>query len=343
MDKPIKFALVGYGHIGKRHANMILNNSETELVAICDVDAFIERGPEVSGIPFFDSIDKLFSMSEPFDVLSVATPNHYHVAHALMGLENEKHVIIEKPMGLKAQDCKLIIDRSNLVGKKVFCVMQNRYSPPAKWLKSIIEKNLLGKIYLVQVNCYWNRDHNYYTGENWRGKIDEDGGTLFTQFSHFVDMIYWLFGDIENISARFNKFDANKKSEFEDSGIVMFDILNGGMGSINYTTSVWKKNMESSILVVGERGSVKIGGQYMNKLEYCAISDYDAPQLEDSEPSNDYGFFQGSAANHKFVYENVINVLKSNEKISTNAYDGFKVVEIIERIYQSNPFLKKNT
>jgi predicted dehydrogenase len=213
--------------------------------------------------------------------------------------------------------------------------MQNRYSPPAVWIKDLIERKILGEIFMVQLNCYWNRDERYYKKSSWKGTKELDGGTLFTQFSHFIDIMYWLFGDIKDIKAQFNNFNHKNLTEFEDSGTVMFNFVNGGMGSINYSTAVWDINMESSITIIGANGSVKIGGQYMNKVEYCHIRNYEMPELSPVGPAHDYGDYKGSANNHHFVIENVVNTLQGNSIISTNALEGLKVVNIIERIYES--------
>ena len=161
-----------------------------------------------------------------------------------------------------------------------------------------------------------------------------DGGTLFTQFSHFIDIMYWLFGDIDNIKGRFADFTHAESTDFEDSGFVNFDFINGGMGSINYSTSVANQNLESSITIIGEKGSVKIGGQYMNEVEVCNIDGYEMPELPEANPANDYGPYKGSAANHNYVIKNVIDTLKGRTTATTNALEGLKVVEIIERIYK---------
>ena len=193
---------------------------------------------------------------------------------------------------------------------------------------------------MVQLNCYWNRDDRYYlhTGQaggkdSWKGKQDLVGGTLFTQFSHWIDLLYWMFGDITDIQAKFADFNHASLTEFEDSGFVNFRFVNGGMGSINYSTAVWDKNMESSITIVGSKGSVKVGGQYMDKVEYCHIQNYNMPVLSPIQPANDYGAYKGSANNHHFLIENVVDTLQGKKTITTNALEGLKVVDIIERIY----------
>jgi predicted dehydrogenase len=243
------------------------------------------------------------------------------------------HVVCEKPMAITKADCEKIIYKALQVSRTVFGVMQNRYSPPSAWLKDVAEKKLLGDIFLVQLNCFWNRDGRYYNGKSWKGSSDLDGGTLFTQFSHFIDIMYWVFGDITDINGVFADFNHQQNTSFEDSGIVNFRFINGGMGSINYSTSVWDKNLESSITVIGSKGSIKIGGQYMNEVEYCHIDNYTMPTLPASNPANDYGHYKGSAANHHYIIENVIDTLKGRNTMTTNALEGLKVVEIIERIY----------
>ncbi len=333
-QQKICFAVIGYGHIGKRHAEMIQRNNESELVAIVDVKEKSEIGLENSSIPFFNSLEDLFASSIHIDVVNITSPNGFHSEHSLKCLDNKKHVVIEKPMSLNRQDAEKVIYKALHVHKHVFTVMQNRYSPPSIWVKELIESGKLGEFYFVQLNCYWNRDERYYTNNTWHGNLKLDGGTLFTQFSHFIDIMYWLFGDIENITGRFNDFNHKNLTEFEDSGFVSFDFVNGGMGSVNYSTSIWNQNLESSMTIIGELGSIKIGGQYMNEVEYCHIKDYTMPQLEPTNPGNDYGSYKGSAQNHHFVIQNVVDVLQGKSAITTNALEGLKIVDIIERIYE---------
>lgn len=332
-DRKIAFAVVGCGHIGKRHAEVIRRNEEAQLIALIDIKPKEKLGIGAYDVPFFSSLDDFLESGLDVDVITVATPNGYHAEQAMAVLEARKHVVVEKPMALTKSDAEKIIFKALQVNKHVFGVMQNRYSPPSVWIKELLESGKLGKIYMVQINCYWNRDERYYTPDSWHGKQDLDGGTLFTQFSHFIDIMYWLFGDIKNIQGRFADNNHTDLTDFEDSGIVSFDFVNGGMGSLSYSTSVWEKNLESSMTIIGERGSVKIGGQYMDTVEVCHVKDYVMPILEPTNPGNDYGAYKGSASNHHYVVENVVNVLKGGTSISTNALEGMKVVEIIERIY----------
>lgn len=339
-DVKVKFAVVGCGHIGKRHAEMIYRNPEAELVALCDTAPIGSLGLDQYKVPFFASIEELLTADLDVDVINIATPNGYHSAQALACLEAKKHIVVEKPMALTKADAEKVIYKALHAHKHLFAVMQNRYSPPSAWLKEMVESGRLGKVFLVQINCYWNRDDRYYKKGNWHGDKELDGGTLFTQFSHFIDIMYWLFGDIQNIQARFKDFNHQELTDFEDSGLVNFEFVNGGVGCLNYSTSVWNTNLESSMTIIAENGSIKVGGQYMDKVEVCEVRDYKMPELLPTNPGNDYGAYKGSAANHNYIIENVVDVMKGRNTITTNALEGLKVVEIIERIYASENAIK---
>lgn len=336
MKEKINFAVIGCGHIGKRHAEMIQRNEEANLLALVDVQPKDTLGLGVlSDVPFYNTIEEALSKHPEIDVVNIATPNGFHAEQALICLDAKKHVVIEKPMALTKNDAEKVIFKALHVQKQIFAVMQNRYSPPSVWIKDLIDNGILGKVFMVQLNCYWNRDSRYYKAGSWHGNKALDGGTLFTQFSHFIDIMYWLFGDIQHIQTKLNDFNHQQLTDFEDSGFVSFDFVDGGMGCINYSTSVWDKNLESSMTIIAENGSVKIGGQYMNEVEYCHIKDYTMPQLAPTNPGNDYGAYKGSAQNHHYVIENVVDVLKGRAPITTNALEGLKVVDIIERIYHN--------
>ena len=331
----VKFAVVGCGRIGKRHAQMIDKHPEAKLVALCDTAAKETLGLPDYEAPFFNSLEALLEAPLEVDVINIATPNALHAPQAIKALQSKCHVVVEKPLALTKGDAEKTIFTALQHNRHVFAVMQNRYSPPSVWLKDILESGKLGRINLVQINCFWNRDERYYQPGSWHGKKDLDGGTLFTQFSHFIDVMYWLFGDIENVEARLKDFNHQESTEFEDSGIVSFNFQAGGSGVLSFTTSCWDTNFESSITILAENGTIKVGGQYMNEVEYCHVKDYEMPELAPSNPANDYGPFKGSAANHVHLIENVVDVLKERDTITTNALEGMKIVDIIERIYQS--------
>lgn len=335
----IKFGVIGQGHIGKRHAEMIRINPAAELVAVSDVKTQSELALENITEKYYTSVAELLKNHPEIDVVNICSPNGLHAQHCMEALKAGKHVVCEKPMALSKADCEEVIFTALQNNKQIFVVMQNRYSPPTQWLHEIVNKKIIGDVFFVEINCFWNRDERYYTKPHWKGTKALDGGTLFTQFSHFIDIMYWVFGDINNIRARFENFNHKGLTEFEDSGIVSFEFAKSGFGVISYSTAVWDKNMESSLTVIGSKGSIKIGGQYMDQVEYCHIENYEMPKLAPTNPANDYGSYKGSANNHPMVIQNVIDTLDGNNSPSTNALEGLKVVEIIERIYKSNPYV----
>lgn len=339
IENKIRFAVVGLGHIGKRHAAMINENPDAELVAYCDIKKKEDLGLAESHIPFFKSIEEMFNSLIEIDVICICTPNGLHAQQSIYALRKKCHVVCEKPMALQKSDAELMIHTSLEMSRHIFCVMQNRYSPPSVWLQDIVKSRILGNIYMVQLNCYWNRDERYYKPGGWHGTKQLDGGTLFTQFSHFIDIMYWLFGDIANIKTNLKDNNHQILTDFEDSGFIHFDFVSGGIGSINFSTSVWDTNLESSITILAEKGTVKVAGQYMNEVVYCNIKDYTMPELAPCNPPNDYGPYKGSAANHHYVIQNVVETLHNKSKITTNALDGLKVVDIIERIYSTKKMI----
>lgn len=329
----IKFAVVGQGHIGKRHAEMIRRNPDSKLVAVCDVLPKEQLGITDIHEKYFTSFEDLLAANLDIDVINICTPNGFHAEYAIKALSAKKHVVLEKPIAISKLDAEKILFKSLEMSRHVFSVMQNRYSPPSIWMKELVDNNTLGDIFMVKLDCFWNRDERYYKKGNWHGDAKLDGGTLFTQFSHFIDIMYWLFGDIQNICGKFADFSHKDLTDFEDSGVVNFNFINGGIGCLNYSTSVWDTNLESSITIIGAKGTVKVSGQYMNEVTYCHIKDYIMPKLTLSNPPNDYGLYKGSAQNHHYVIENVIEKLKDKGNITTNVLEGLKVVDIIERIY----------
>lgn len=328
----LKIAIVGCGRIGERHAEHV--NRFAELVAVCDI--MEERAQEIANkynCSFYKDIDKLLNDERSVELISVCTPNGMHAEHSIKALRAGKHVLCEKPMAITVKDCEKMISEAERANKRLFIVKQNRFNPPIQALKKIIDEGKLGKILNVQVNCFWNRNEDYYTSSDWRGTKSLDGGTLFTQFSHFIDLLYWIIGDVQDVLTMTDNYMHKNQIEFEDTGVIALRFDGGVLGTIHYTVNSFKKNMEGSITIFGEKGTVKVGGQYLNVLEYQCIDDYIIRDLEDSRPATNYGFYQGSMSNHDKVYENVINVLQNGDSILTNALEGLKTVQIIEKIY----------
>ena len=181
----VKFAIVGCGHIGKRHAEMVCRNPESRLIALCDIKPKEDLGIDAYQVPFYKDLDAMLDAHSEIDVLNICVPNALHAPMALKAMEKGCHVVIEKPMALRSENARKVVECSRRTGCKVFCVMQNRYSPPSVWIKSVVDSGILGEIEMVQLDCYWNRDERYYLPGGWHGSAETDGGTLFTQFSHF--------------------------------------------------------------------------------------------------------------------------------------------------------------
>lgn len=334
MDK-LKFAIIGCGRIASRHADII--SSIAELSAVCDIKEDRAKAlADTYGCRHYTNIEELLSNEPGVNVISICTPNGLHSEHAILSLNAGKHVLCEKPMAISVKDCDEMIKAARENKKSLFIVKQNRFNPPVAALKKIIDEGRLGKILSVELNCFWNRNDQYYKQSDWKGKKAIDGGTLFTQFSHFIDLLYWLAGDVKKVQSLRKNLQHGDTVEFEDTGVAILELENGALGTINYTVNSYKKNMEGSITVFGEKGTVKVGGQYLNVLEYQCIEGYEITGLPESRPANDYGFYQGSMSNHDKVYENVLDVLMHNGKIATNAFEGKKTVEIIEKIYSSS-------
>jgi predicted dehydrogenase len=237
-------------------------------------------------------------------------------------------------MGLSVKECGEMIQAAERANKRLFAIEQNRYNPPVAAVKDIIDAGKLGKVTSVQLSCFWNRNTDYYAN-SWKGTKDLDGGTLFTQFSHFVDLLYWLIGDVEEVATYMGNFAHEGVIEFEDTGVVILKFTNGAIGTVNYTVNSFDKNMEGSLTIFGEKGTVKIGGQYLNELEYQQIQDYRIENLPEGNKANNYGNYTGSMSNHDKVYDNLIDVLTNNAPITTSSYEGMKTVEIIEKIYRA--------
>jgi predicted dehydrogenase len=333
MNKRISFALVGCGRIGKRHAEHIVNFGT--LQAVCDTDK--SRADEIAATyntkAYYDLAD-LLEEEKGITVVSICTPNGLHAYHSIMALNKGKHVLCEKPMAIKVSDCGEMIKAAEKNNRRLFVIKQNRYNPPVAAVKEIIDNNKLGKLYSVQLNCFWNRNSDYYQN-SWKGTRELDGGTLFTQFSHFIDLLYWLIGDVQNVYALTANFGHQGVIEFEDTGVVALKFYNGVLGTINYTVNSYKKNMEGSVTIFGEKGTIKIGGQYLNELEYQSIEGMEIKELPEGNKANNYGTYTGSMSNHDKVYENLIDVLQNGASITTNLFEGLKTVEIIDKIYKS--------
>ena len=329
----INFAIIGCGRIAQRHAEHI--SKRGQLVAVCDVvEDKAQQLATTYGAKAYTSYADMLAHESSIDVIAVCSPNGLHAQHAIDGLKAGFHVLCEKPMGLSVKECGEMMQTAERSNKRLFAIKQNRYNPPVAAVKEIIEAGKLGKVLSVQLSCFWNRNTDYYAN-SWKGTKNLDGGTLFTQFSHFIDLLYWLIGEVDEVSAYMGNFAHEGIIEFEDTGVVILKFTNGAIGTVNYTVNSFDKNMEGSLTIFGEKGTVKIGGQYLNELEYQQIQDYRIENLPEGNKANNYGNYTGSMSNHDKVYDNLIEVLTHNAPITTSSYEGMKTVEIIEKIYRA--------
>lgn len=328
--KEIRIAVLGTGRIGKRHIDIIQRLKSFKLVATID-----PKSSNIVEVIHHRSLESFLKAGENVDLVVICTPNGMHASQAIQCIRHGYHVLIEKPMALDSASANEVIEAAILSDRKVFCVMQNRYSAVSKWLKSIIERDRLGDIYMVDVQCYWNRDERYYLEDgnrhNWHGRSELDGGPLFTQFSHFVDMIYWLFGNWTDIHASLACFRNRDYTDFEDSGHINFKLRDKILGSFSYTNATYHQNLMSEVTIIAERGSIRVGGQYMQELITCDVQDYEIPM--ETKRKMERSLFN----NHLHIYENVHDVFFEGKEISTDAYAGMKVVSIIENIYNFKP------
>lgn len=331
----IRFAIIGCGYIGKRHALHIRQHPEAELVAAYDVVAAqtqalcADYGGKACASP-----EEFWAI--PADLVCVCTPNGSHHEMSIAALQHHRPVLVEKPMSIKKEWCEAMLQTALRQGCPLFVVKQNRFNPPVQAVKQLLETHKLGAIYSVSLNCYWNRNAEYYRRSPWKGTLAQDGGTLFTQFSHFIDVLYYLLGDIEPLTGKTANVAHQSLIEFEDTGHFIFRLKQHppALGTLHYTTAAYRQNMEGSMTIFAENATIKIGGKYLNTIDYQCTAGFDIEGLPPSNAANAYGYYEGSMSNHDKIIENVIQTLKGKEQIMTNAYDGLKVVEIIENFYK---------
>lgn len=323
----LRFAIAGCGRIGHRHAEHITKLGH--LAAVCDVVP--QRAQQLAaqtGAVAYENLETLLTREKDLDVIAICTPNGLHARHSIQALQHGLHVLCEKPMAITARDCGEMIKTAERCNRRLFVVKQNRFNPPVVALKRAIDEGRLGRIFSLQLNCYWNRNADYYR-DSWKGTKDLDGGTLFTQFSHFVDLLYWIIGDIVDVRGFRSNFAHQGIIDFEDTGVACLRFASGAIGTISYTVNAYARNMEGSLTVFGEHGTVKVGGQYLNELEYQSIDGYEITNLPAGRQANNYGAYQGSMSNHDKVYENLVDVLVKGGAISTSGFEGLKTVEMV--------------
>ncbi len=332
MNSPLRFVIIGCGRIAPRHAAEASKHGQ--LIAVCDIQNKKAKDLAQSyNARAYCSIDELFKKEDSIDVTAICTPNGLHTEHSIKALQTGSHVLCEKPLCISSGDALKMIKTAEVNQRKLFVVKSTRYNPALVTLKTAIEQNKLGSIYSFQLNCFWNRPAEYYA-DSWKGDKLLDGGTLYTQFSHYIDALIWLMGDVKNVSGFRKNLGHKDIIEFEDSGVVSIEMENGAIGGLNWSVNTFQKNMEVSLSIIAEKGSIHIGGEYMNKIGYQFIDGYEL-NVPATGNANDYGFYKGSMSNHDKIYDNLVKALNDENHSFANARDGLKTVEMIERIYNS--------
>ncbi len=327
----IGFGIIGCGHIGARHAKHIVAHEGAKLVGLTDIDP--SKSADLAKRFEGSTTDLQGVLDNPdINVVNICTPNGLHGEYCIRALESGKHVLVEKPMEINSDLAQQMVNRANDLGLLLFVTKQNRYNPPVSRLKEVLNSGLLGQVYHVDIRCIWNRNKAYYDQSSWRGTKDLDGGCLFTQFSHFIDILYFLFGVPSDVSGVIGNFN-HPYIETEDNGVFSFKLKNGGLGSLSYSTSSYEGNMEGSLTVVAEKGTIKVGGKYLNTIEYNKGLESEFQDLPMAAPANDYGFYEGSMSNHHEVIDNVVQTIQGKQEVKTTGAEGLDVVRIIESFY----------
>ena len=331
--KKIKFAIVGIGSIGRRHVAVIDADENSELVAICDTDPqkCKTQSELYDGLKHYSDYSQMLQETEA-DIISICTPHALHCSMALMAAEKGFNILVEKPMALNTEDADKMINAAKREGVNLFVVKQNRFNVPVKLAKDAIDQNRLGKIYMVQCNVLWNRNIEYYSNSDWRGKKSQEGGALFTQVSHFIDLMVWMFGDVTKATTNIKTM--NHKIDVEDSGVANIEFDSGAIGSILWTTNVYNKNYEGSITIIGEKGTIKIGGAYLNQIDFWDVESYPLPNnINFADLPNNYGKYQGTSSNHDKVIKEIVKKLNREEGSTVDGEEGKKSISAIELIY----------
>jgi UDP-N-acetyl-2-amino-2-deoxyglucuronate dehydrogenase len=330
--RPIRFALVGCGRISANHIGALAEHTgRAELVAVCDTDAQrLAAAAQRTGAQPFSSLEALLTAGTA-DVVALTTPSGLHPQQAIACARAGRHVVSEKPMATKWDEGVAMVRACRDAGVKLFVVKQNRLNATLQRLKRAIDGGRFGRIHMVTVNVFWTRPQSYYDDAPWRGRWDLDGGAFMNQASHYVDMVDWLVGPVDNVHA----YTATqlRAIEAEDSGVMSLRLRTGGLASINVTMLTHPRNLEGSITVLGERGTVRVGGVAVNRIEHWEFAD---PQPEDATvkeadtaPSSVYGF------GHPLYYANVIDTLRGEAHAQVDGYEGLRSLEVIIAAYRS--------
>jgi UDP-N-acetyl-2-amino-2-deoxyglucuronate dehydrogenase len=330
-EKAFRVALVGCGRISKNHFEAIDQIDGLELVAVCDGDP--ERAAQAGAewkVPHYTSYEKMLKESEA-DVVTIATPSGLHADQGVAAAQAGKHVVMEKPMAISLTGADALVQACDKAGVQLFVVKQNRLNLPVQLLKRAVDRNRFGRIYMASCTVHWARPQEYYDQASWRGTWEFDGGAFMNQASHYVDLIQWLMGPVESVMAK--TATLARRIETEDTGVAILKFRSGALGTIQVTMLAYPRNLEGSITVLGEKGSAKIGGTAVNKIEHWQFAEYDDDdkliESADTNPPNVYGL------GHQGYYRNVLAVLRGEAKPDTDGRAGRKSLELILGIYES--------
>ena len=328
---PVRIALVGCGRISKNHLEAIAKVKELELVAVADTA--IERAREVGaayGVPSFATLEEMLA-AVPSHLVTICTPSGLHPQHGITAARAGRHVLTEKPMAISLAAADDLVQACDAAGVHLFVVKQNRLNPPIQLLKRAVDKGRFGRIYMANVTVRWTRPQEYYDAESWRGTWEFDGGAFMNQASHYVDLMQWLIGPAESVMAK--TATQARRIEAEDSGAAVVKFRSGALGVIEVSVLTYPRNLEGSITILGEKGSVKIGGTAVNRVDHWLFETYDDDdklvEAANTNPPNVYGF------GHEGYYRNLLPVLRGEAKPDTDGRAGRKSLELILGIYES--------
>ena len=331
-DRPIRFGLVGCGRIAQKHFEaLIAHKGQVELVAVCDIDqAALSNAESKMKCGGYLQYKDMLANNE-IDVVILCTPSGLHPRQAILAAEAGKHVVTEKPMATRWEDGRRMVHACDKADVRLFVVKQNRRNATLQLIKRAMEKNRFGRIYMVNVNVFWTRPQEYYDSANWRGTWEYDGGAFMNQASHYIDLLDWLIGPVESVFSYTATLERN--IEVEDSGVISIKWRSGALGSVNVTMLTYPKNMEGSITILGEKGTVRVGGIAVNEIQHWEFSEAEPDDEEvmaaNYETTSVYGF------GHPLYYDNVINVLRGEAEPETDGREGLNSLELLIAAYLS--------
>lgn len=329
MKNKIKIAIVGCGHISKKHFNAIEKNSDQlELVSFCDdnQDVLLQMEKQ-HNVKSYVELNEMLK-NEKIDLVALCTPSGKHATQTELCAKYGIHVITEKPMATSWKDGLRMVETCEKSKVYLFVVKQIRKNLKLQLLKKAISEKRFGKIHLVNINVFWNRPQEYYDQSNWRGTLKLDGGAFMNQASHYIDLLHWLIGPIDEIHSFMS---TTRNIEAEDTGVLNIKWSNGALGSMNVTMLTYKKNLESSITIIGEKGTVCIGGLSVDKIKHW---EFDNPKSYDNE-INDLNKMKINNDGHSIYYKSVIDVLKGKAQPEIDGFEGLKSLEILTAAYLS--------